>query len=262
MYIHMMETKLVQKFGNSSHVVLPKEYIGRRIRFIAEPKTFKDIKSQIIDILKPYLGNIVGVYLYGSYARNEQTIDSDIDILVITSSRLKIIENINDYHIVSTTINSIENTLRNDAILILPIIKEAKTIINPDFLDSYKNYKFIKSNTKTFLDNTEKILLLNKRGIKLGFEIGSLIYSLMLRIRGLLMIKLMMGNKLYSKESLFSYLENNRIQKNKILEIYRVYTNEKNNIHVKESEVIAKADIEKLLAIAQELLKDIKLVLK
>ena len=258
----MMETKLVQKFGNSSHVVLPKEYIGRRIKFVTEPKTFQDIKFEIVEILKPHLENIIGVYLYGSYARNEQTIDSDIDILVITSSRLKIIENINDYHIVSTTINSIENTLRNDAILILPIIKEAKTIINPDFLDSYKNYKFIKSNTKTFLDNTEKILLLNKRGIKLGFEIGSLIYSLMLRIRGLLMIKLMMGNKLYSKESLFSYLENNRIQKNKILEIYRVYTNEKNNIHVKESEVIAKADIEKLLAIAQELLKDIKLVLK
>ena len=90
MYIHIyMITKLVQKFGNSAHVVLPKEYIGKRIRFIAEPKTFDDIKSQVLEILKPYLENILGIYLYGSYARNEQIIDSDVDILVITNTKSK-----------------------------------------------------------------------------------------------------------------------------------------------------------------------------
>src|SRR3989338_1304513 len=136
----MMETKLVHKFGNSSHVVLPKEYIGRRIKFVTEPKTFHDIKFEIVEILKPHLENIIGVYLYGSYARNEQTVDSDIDILVITSSKFKIIENIGNYHIVSTTINRIENILKNNAVLILPIIKEAKTIINPDSLRGYKEY--------------------------------------------------------------------------------------------------------------------------
>ena len=50
-----MESKIVQKFGNSSHIILPKDYIGKRIRFVAEPKTFEDIKSEILEILKPYL---------------------------------------------------------------------------------------------------------------------------------------------------------------------------------------------------------------
>ena len=90
----MMEAKLVQKFGNSGHIVLPKGYVGKRIKFIAEPKTFNDIKSEILEILKPYFENILGIYLYGSYARNEQTIDSDVDILVIANTKLRIMEKI------------------------------------------------------------------------------------------------------------------------------------------------------------------------
>ena len=85
----MIETKIVQRFGNSGHIVLPKRYIGKRLRFIAESKTFGDIKSEILEILKPYLENILGVYLYGSYARNEQTISSDADILVIADTKLR-----------------------------------------------------------------------------------------------------------------------------------------------------------------------------
>lgn len=258
----MIETKLVQKFGNSSHVVLPKEYIGRRIKFITEPKTFQDIKSEILEILKPYLENIVGIYLYGSYVRNEQTIESDIDILAITSNKLKIIENIDNYHIVSTTINSIENTLKNNAVLILPIIKEAKTIINPDSLRRYKDYKFTKKNTKQFLNDTKKILELNKKGLKLDFEAGSLVYSLILRIRGLLIIKLIINNKLYSKASLYNYLENNNFEKNKINGLYSIYTNERKDIHVKESNIITKADIEKLLSITERSLKEVMILLR
>ena len=127
----MMETKLVQKFGNSSHVVLPKEYIGRRIRFIAEPKTFKDIKCEIVEILKPYLENIIGAYLYGSYARNEQTIDSDTDILIITDAKFKIMEKVDNSHIISTTIKDIDNTLKK-----LPIRRSSIAIIPKSTIQS------------------------------------------------------------------------------------------------------------------------------
>ena len=242
----MIETKIVQKFGNSSHVVLPKEYIGKRIRFIAEPKTFEDIKSEILGILKPNLEKTIGVYLYGSYARNEQTINSDIDILTVTSSKLKIIDKIDNYTIISTTIEELEDTLRSNAVLILPIIKEAKTIINPNLLNKYKNYKFTNKNTKSFINSCIEVLKLNKKGLELDFEIGSLVYSLILRIRGLLIIKLMLNNKLYSKSLLFNHLENNNISKNKSRELYKIYTEERNNDKVKKSDIITKTDIEKL----------------
>ena len=257
-----MITKLVQRFGNSGHVILPKEYVGKRIRFIAEPKTFEDIKSEILEILKPYLENILGIYLYGSYARNEQTIESDVDILVIADTKLKIMDNINDFSIISVSIHEIEDILKNNAVLALPILKEAKTIINPELLAKYKDCKFTKSNTKNFIESSVRILELNKKGLELDFELGSLVYSLMLRMRGLLMIKLMLNDKLYSKSQLFDYLENNGFSMNKIEELYKIYSKERNNIKVKDSSIINKEDVLKLLSLAEKLLQEVKSFLK
>ena len=257
-----MESKTVQRFGNSGHVVLPKEYVGKRIRFILEPKSFEDIKFEVLGILKPYLENILGVYLYGYYARNEQTIDSDVDILVITNTKLKVIDKINSYSIVSATVMELESTLKNNAVLLLPIVKEARTIINPGLLEKYKEYKFTNNNTKWFIETSMHVLELNKKGLDLNFEIGSIVYSLMLRIRGLLMIKLMLNNQLYSKALLFSYLKSNELPQNKIEELYKIYNKEKDNIKIIESEIIAKEDISKLLFVAKGLLKETRILLK
>lgn len=258
----MIGAKIVQRFGNSGHVVLPKEYVGKRIRFILEPKTFQNIKFEILEILKPYLENILGVYLYGSYARSEQTLNSDIDILVITNTKLKIIDKINDYKIVSGTITDTERALNRNAVLVLPIIKEAKTIINPDLLEKYKGYKFTKKNTKLFLDNSASVLELNEKGINLDFEIGSLVYSLMLRVRGLLMIRLMLNNKFYSRASLISYLKDNNFSQDKIEDAYKIYSKERDGIKIIKSEIITKDDISRLLSIAKNLLKEVQSLLK
>ena len=258
----MIETKLVQKFGNSGHVVLPKEYVGKRIRFIAEPKTFEDVKSEVLEFLMPYLDNILGVYLYGSYARNEQTFDSDVDIFVVSSAKLKIIDKIGNYSIISLTLDEINETLENNAILILPILKEAKAIINLDLLERYRGCKFTKRNIKGFIDSSLHILELNKKGLELNFEVGSIVYSLILRIRGLLMIKIILADKLYSKSYLFNFLENNNLSKDKVEELYKIYSNERNNIRVIKSDVINKEDLAKLIIITEKLLQDAKRLLK
>lgn len=257
-----MLTKLVQKFGNSGHIVLPKGYVGKRIRFLLEPKTFNDIKSEILEILKPYLESILGVYLYGSYARNEQTIDSDVDILVITNTKLKIMDKIDDYTIVSITLKELEAALSTNAVLILPIIREAKTIINPNLLEKYKEYKFTKKNTKLFIDGCKEALELNKKGLELDFEVGSLVYSLMLRIRGLLMIKLMLNDKFYSKSLLFNYLKQNGFSNDEVEELYKIYSSERNNIKIANSDILTKNHIGNLLVIAQKLLKEIQFLFK
>jgi len=262
MYIQMIETKVVQKFGNSGHVVLPKGYIGKRIRFIVEPKSFEDIKSEVLVILNPYLENILGIYLYGSYARGEQTADSDIDILVVNNNKLRIIDKMNDYSIISVTINELESTLNNNAVLVLPIIKEAKIIINPGLLEKYKEYKFTNENTGWFIKNSMHALELNKKGLEFNFEIGSMVYSLMLRIRGLLMIKIMLNNSPYSKAALFSHLKGSEFKQNKIDELYKIYSREKLGIKVFESKIITKEDISKLLFTAKNLLKEVQNLLR
>ncbi len=264
MYIHiyMIETKLVQKFGNSGHVVLPKGYIGKRVRFITEPKRFEDIKSEVLETLKPYLEHVLGVYLYGSYARDEQTVHSDVDIFVVADTKLKIVNKFDGYSIVTVTPIELERTLKNNAVLILPIIKESKTIINQTLLEKYKDCKFTKVNTSFFIESSTQVLELNKKGLELNFDIGSLIYSLILRIRGLLIIKLILSNKLYSKYSLFLYLQNNGLDGYKVEELYNIHNKEKKGIKVKESDIITKEDIAKLLIMAERLLKEVSNLVK
>ena len=97
----MIETRIVQKFGNSAHIVLPKECIGKRIKFITKTKTFSQIKLEIIKIITPCLENVLAVYIYGSYARNEETLDSDVDILIVTDKEVKISDE--EYKIISIT---------------------------------------------------------------------------------------------------------------------------------------------------------------
>jgi len=50
----------------------------------------KDIQKQIIDYLLIYDPKMIGIF--GSYARNEQTKKSDIDILVSFNQRLTLID--------------------------------------------------------------------------------------------------------------------------------------------------------------------------
>ena len=257
----MIEDRLVQKFGNGGHLILPKRYVGKKLKIFVETKNFYDITSDILDILNAYLKNVTGIYLYGSYARGEETIRSDIDILVITYTKIKIPNKIMDYSIVSTTTKEIEILLRKNAILILPIIKEAETIINPNTIEKYKGYSFNKQNTGVFIRDCINIFDINKKGLDLGFDFGSLVYSLILRIRGLLIIKLMLDNKTYYNEVLFSFLEEGGLSRKKIDELYNIYSKEKEGIKVRDNKIILREDIKKLLNMADKLLREVKVLL-
>ena len=76
------------------------------------------------------------------------------------------------------------------------------------------------------------------------------------------MIKNIVNGKLYSKSALFSYLEHNNFSKEKIEELYKIYSSERNDIKIKESKILSKKDIEKILSIAENLLKEIKALFK
>ena len=252
----MIETRIVQKFGNSAHIVLPKEYIGKRIKFTTKTKTFSQIKLEIIKIITPCLENVLAVYIYGSYARNEETLDSDVDILIVTDKEVKISDE--EYKIISITEAQIIKTLEKDAILILPIIRESIPIINSQLLERYKDYKFTRENTKEFLEACERIIKINKQSLELNLGIGAMIYSLILRVRGLLILDLFLRNNSYSKANLFNYLEK-EISKEKVIELYSIYTKVRNKgVNIENSEIIKKEDIKMLINIAEKLIKKLK----
>src|SRR3989338_8766276 len=82
--------KRVVRSGNGGAVWVPKDWLGQEVIVILPQKPKLELKERIIHLLEPYLKDIISVFIYGSYARHEETKESDIDVVVITEKPLKI----------------------------------------------------------------------------------------------------------------------------------------------------------------------------
>jgi len=224
--------KEVNKFGTGGHVSLPKEWIGKKVEVILVEKSVEDVKKEIIELILPFSSEVKGVYLVGSYARGEQEVNSDVDVLIIGNKKFKIEKE--NFEFIVLTEKEIEKTLKENAILILPLLREAKGIFNEELIKKFDNYKFNKKNLKWYLETTENSLEIIKESLENDIiDVPKLIYSLVLRLRGLFLIK----NKKYSNKEFKKYLG--------IKDIYEVYRAVRDSKKIPEIE-ISKKDLERL----------------
>ncbi|MBS3078563.1 nucleotidyltransferase domain-containing protein [Candidatus Pacearchaeota archaeon] len=219
-----MENSIIKpiiRVGNSAGVVLPLEWYGgkARIELIQKPL---NIKADILDILNDYMENILGVYLTGSYARKEQTNDSDVDVLVVTSDINKKI-NKGKYEILMISLDELKKA-RDIVIPIIPMLKEAVPIINKKLLDELLDFNIKKENLKWHLETTKSSLkmirtILNIEEDKVG---GNVIYPLILRLREAYIIDCLLKNRKYRKKDFLEMLK-----RRGIYELYKGYELEK-----------------------------------
>ncbi len=243
--LNMKEQELIKpvvKMGNSACVLLPKAWIDgkARVELIEKPL---DIKRDLFEILSPYLEDIHGIYLAGSYAREEQTPESDVDVIVISKNLKKEIIH-RKYHISIYTLESVEKTIKENTIMILPRLLEAKTILNQSLLEELKRTT-TKIRIKEFIQDTRRIIKIDKGFIKLDKEDGkilkseSVIYSLMLRLRTVFLIKILLDKKIYSKKLFKNWLIREIGNEREVDGIYSIYEkirdNKKNKIEIEIS---------------------------
>lgn len=255
----MKQIKIVQQIGNGGHIYLPKELVGQKILITSVEKTIKDIEDEILYILRPCLKHVKGIYIYGSYARNEQNPDSDIDILVITDSHVKIKKKVNEYEIISATPEQIEKTINNNAVLILPILKESKPLLNQQLIERYKKQRLTKKNTRWYIETTESSLNLSKDWIadKDNNSIPNIVYPLILRLRGLALIKSLIYNATYSNKGIINYLVKKGISADKAEQFYKVYGEHRDNKAISKN-YLNYNDIERLYNVVHKYYLEIK----
>jgi len=191
-------TRIVSKIGNGAHIFVPKEWTNEEIILIRKPK--KDLKERILTVLSPYLDIIKGVYLYGSQARKESNNQSDIDLLVITSEKLKI--KIPPFEIICLREKDLEKAISISPILIYSILREAKPILNSELLNKMKTTKVKTNLIKEYLKENERILNINSSILEKDTEYASeeVLYSLLLRLRGIILLKSIMRKENYSNK--------------------------------------------------------------
>lgn len=231
--------KQIVKVGNSAGVVLPKSWYGGRVevKLIEKPS---DIKQDILKILEPYLEDIQGVYLVGSYARGEQNKDSDVDIIAISSNvRKKIVSG--KYKIEIYPIKNVEETLKKHPIMFYPAFYESKAIINNSLLQKLKNIKLTQKSFKLFYEESRRVYAMDKELIELDKLEGeylqsyTVVYSSILRLRALFMIKCILSKKRYSMESFKKWILNKiGISKQDFEKVYLAYKNVRDSKLVKE----------------------------
>lgn len=228
--------KNVGKWGNSGGILLPREWIGNQVKIVLINRT-DEIKKEVLNILSDYFEDILGVYLTGSYSRGEQDEFSDIDIIAITNSTKKEIIS-GKYHISLLTIENLKKTLEKNPILIAPRLKEAKVIVNPLLLEELNKLEIKKASFRNYVEETKRIISINHGLINMEknecLESLEIIYSSILRLRGVFIIKCLAKNTIYSKKDFIKFLENSGIKKSEIEAIYSVYRKIKENKEPKD----------------------------
>jgi predicted nucleotidyltransferase/putative transposon-encoded protein len=260
MYKHCinMEQKqtIVSKWGNSAGVSVPLAWLGQEVKVLLLDRS-TEIKKEVFDLLKENLEDIMGVYLVGSYARGEQSEDSDIDILAISKTLKKEIIS-GKYHISVYPLESVKKTLKKDPIMIYPRLVEAKPLFNSSLIESL-NLAYGSMDFSKFFQGTKRIIKIDSEILELDKLDGSIlksvdiIYSIVLRLRGMFILKCLVKGENYSKK-LFKRWLSLEIKDFDSEGIYSIYEMIKNNKQVKEDLKIEVA--EKLLNLLKKEVKN------
>ncbi len=257
--------KRVVSFGNGSIVYTPKKWIGKTVTVILERKPV-DVREEILKTLKEKLPEIQGIFLFGSFARNEQTEGSDIDVLAI-SDTLKL-EKIGKLDFLCMPKNRLIEELEKDGTLFLwQIVQEAKPIFNEQLLRYFKSVK-IKPEFSRFFDSTlgsfKKIkyfLDADKKNIEKYFSSAASIYSLVLRLKTIFLLQLYLKKQPFSNAKFEEFIEKHSFSAEKTKKFLDVYRAERDNTKTKENVLLE--DAEKLFEAAkEEFLKAEKMVKK
>lgn len=202
--------KPIIKVGNSGGVLVPKDWINgsARVELITKPLS---IKKDIFDIINNYLEDVLGIYIVGSYARGEETERSDVDVLVITNGTSKKIKK-GRYDILLIPKNKIEAALESNAFPLVPMLIEAKTIINKKCLDSIENKKISNKNLKWNISMIKSALKINQALINFdknkdpGYCSDAVSYSLVLNLRSIYIIDCLRRSKKWSTKGFISLI--------------------------------------------------------
>jgi len=206
--------RIATPVGNGSHIIVPKEWEGYEI--VLTKVVESDPKKEIFKILEPYLENIIGIYMYGSYARKEQGKDSDIDVIVITNKKLSAVEVKKPFDITFVDKSKIDSFKEINPVLFYSFLFEAEPILNGDFLEQLRNteIKRFKQYLKPYLEDSIRVLKINKQLLELdksegvAFVDSNLIYSLILRLRGIFIIDNLLKNEKFSNDAFLKILRN------------------------------------------------------
>lgn len=250
--------KKVVEIGNGAAVYVPREYKGRQV-LIVLPEGIEEIKKRVLARLIDFMPNVLGVYLYGSYARGESTKASDIDLLIVVKEKNdKIKALFDDIDVRVLTLESIRNSIKNFPVPIMIMLREAEVFLNPLLLEELRQEKYDLKGLRWHFEDIKRIIKIIEGFIKLDEKDidASHIYSLMMRARVLFIIECLLEKKAFSNEGVKKKLLKYGLSERLFDCYYQIYQKIRANETVKEK--VNKEEIEKLIDIIKRYSKTLE----
>jgi len=216
--------RIVSPVGNGAHIFAPKEWINEKVLIVRLEK--KSIKEEILQRIYPHLDKIMGVFLYGSQARGEAIENSDVDVLIIAKEKFKIVQE-EKFKFIVIREASLNDSIKTNPIMMYSLFKEAKAIINDEYLNKLRQIKINPGLFKSFIQSTKESIKSDEEIIELDKKTGktisnSVIYSLILRLRGVFIIKSLLNKEKYSNFLFKTWLNHNcKIDYEEVYSIYQ-----------------------------------------
>lgn len=243
--------KQTREVGTSAGVLLPRSWLNKQVVVTLFFPPLEKMAQDVFEILfKHNLNeNVKGVYLFGSYSREDFDFNSDIDILILTKDTNKLI-NHNNYEILLVSEDSFAKNLSNN-LNYLSLLSEIKVILNKELIEKYKQKKY-KFDSKKLILEIKKILDINKDTIKTCKENNlkvpdGVVYSLVLRLRELFLMKCLFSEKPYYKKDFLKLVDEN---------IYSAYLRVKRN--ERELNNILPKELVNAVDLSEKWLKELK----
>lgn len=256
--------KTVVRSGNGGAVWVPKSWLGEEVVVMLPEKPRLDLREKAMRLLGPHLKDVVSAGIYGSYARNEQTRDSDIDILVITRDKdIKLGFRGGKIEIVSFPIDKLKAAIEKYPAVYYQMVQEAVPLINAPVLEELKNIMPNKENFKGYLKDTEEHLKSSKELLELdkldGIQLKSysVLYSSLLRLRGLFIIKCILNIDGFSIRKLKKWLLSLGLSRQEFEDSYNVYRLIRDNRSSKRARIRI-LTAEKLLGMLDKELRELE----
>lgn len=255
--------KTVVKSGNGGAVWVPKNWLGQEVIVILPQKPKLELRERIIHLLEPYLKDIITVFIYGSYARHEEMKESDIDVMVITEKPLKINIKEPKLEIITFELDKLKKAIEKYPVMYYQIVQEAEPLINSNILEELRQIKIENKNFKNYLNETKEQIKSSKELLELDRLDGefvksySIVYSAILRLRGIFIIKCILSKENFSNKIFKKWLITNDINSDEFEHFYSAYRAVRDDIKIKNIKIKI-STAEKLLNILENELKHIE----
>ena len=198
--------RVARKVGTSAGVILPIKLLGATVKVSVLEEPVNPLVDSLRILEKHKLSSdVLSVVLVGSYARGENEVGSDVDVLVVSGNSDVVIEE-GKYSILVISRDRLEREIGLDVVY-CSMVYEGVPLMNGHLLDELKKVGVVDVVLKKFARDTRRALKKARKMIRIDEKLGnrktgdSVAYSLVLRIRSLMILeKIREGGKFRKRE--------------------------------------------------------------